>query len=132
MCGEKKIKMIQYSWIKVALRRISASCLDQSYLQNNKCDGGIYHAMYYDPQLITVNVILSETKPQFFYWHFNVHDERFYERFYKDVKLFWNCWVQQKNDYNLLQWWEIMKTQIKIVNNFWHTIHVILNMRLQN
>ncbi len=88
--------------------------------------------MYYDPQLITVNVILSETKPQFFYWHFNVHDERFYEHFYEDVKLFWNCWVEQKNDYyNLLQWWEIMKTQIKIVNNFWHTIHVILNMRWQ-
>ncbi len=30
-------------------------------------------------------------------------------------KLFWNCWVEQKNYYdNLLQWWEIGKTQIKI------------------
>ncbi len=47
---EKKKKVRQYRWIKVTLGRISAECLDQFYIQNNKCNrvmGGIYHAMYY-------------------------------------------------------------------------------------
>ncbi len=58
-------------------------------------------------------MLFCQKNPQFFYWCFNVrliHDVHFYEHF----KLFWNCWVEQKNDYdNLLQWWEIGKTQIK-------------------
>ncbi len=33
--------------------------------------------------------------------------------------MFWNYWVEQNNDYdNLLQWWEIGKTQIKIFCQF--------------
>ncbi len=102
----------------MSLGRISAEPLDQFYIQNNKCNRvmGAYitPCIISDHQLITVNIILSKTKPQFFYWRFNVrliHDVHFYEHF----KLFWKCWVEQKKDYdNLLQWCEIGKTQIKI------------------
>ncbi len=71
-----------------ALGRISAARLDRFYLQNNNCNRvmGAYitPCIISDHQLITVNVILSKTKPQFFYWRFNVrliHDVHFYENF---------------------------------------------------
>lgn len=115
---EKNKNVRQYSWIKAAVGRISAARLDRFYLHNNQCNRviGAYitPCIISDHQLITVNIILSETKPQFFYWRFDIkliQDVNFYENF----KLFWNCWVEAKNDYdNLLQWWEIGKTQIKL------------------
>ncbi len=95
---EKNKNVRQYSWVKVAVGRISAARLDQFYLHNqcNRVIGAyITPCIISDYQLITVNVIVSETKPQFYYWHFDVNltqDVNFYE----DFKLFWNCWVEGK------------------------------------
>jgi len=115
---EKNKNVRQYSWLKVAVDRVSAARLDRFYLHNSLCNRviGAYitPCIISDHQLISMNVVLSETKPQFFYWRFDIkllQDVNFYENF----KMFWNCWVEEKNDYeNLLQWWEIGKTQIKL------------------
>ncbi len=51
----------------MSLGRISAERLDQFYIQNNKCNRvmGAYitPCIISDHQLITVNIILSKTKP---------------------------------------------------------------------
>jgi len=57
---------------------------------------------------------LSQTQCKSPYWKLNVRllqEKDFFERF----NFFWESWVSQKGEYeNLIQWWELGKTQIKI------------------
>lgn len=96
---DKNKNVRQYSWIKLTVDRISAARLDRFYIYNNQCNrvigAHISPCIISDHQLITVNVVVSETKPQLYYWRFDVNltqDVTFYENF----KLFWNCWVEEK------------------------------------
>lgn len=44
-----------------------------------------------------------------------MHDVTFCEKFV----LLWSNWKERKNDYdNILQWWEVGKTQIRICQNY--------------
>ncbi len=67
-----------------------------------------------DHHFITVNIVLTQSKFKSLYWKFNVallKEKDFHEKF----ELFWNEWGSKKNEFdNLIQWWEIGKTQIKI------------------
>lgn len=61
-----------------------------------------------------IELSLKKSKSFSSYWHFNVkllHDVKFCENFV----LLWNKWKERKNYYeNILQWWEVGKTQIRM------------------
>lgn len=112
----KEVK--HFTWTKVSQGRISVARLDRFYVkcaENNRIMGcDIFPCCLSDHNLITVNIVLSQAKFKSPYWKFNaalLKEREFIERF----EMFWKEWVSKKKDFdNLIQWWEIGKTQIKI------------------
>lgn len=115
---EQHLKTRQFSWVKVSGEHFSAARLDRFYICKNNSNRVLKSVIspngFSDHHLSLIELSLKKSRSHSFYWHFNVkllYDVTFCEKF----ELLWENWKERKNDYdNIMQWWEVGKTQIRL------------------
>lgn len=111
-------KVRQYTWVKITEDSVRAARLDRIYVNqtyNNRLSKAVILPVgFSDHHLVILDFSLQVSPQRSSYWHFNarlIYDKTFCQSF----SVFWSHWRLRKKDFeNLVKWWEVGKTQIKI------------------